>query len=287
MRPRSGQRRLLLTGFATGCAAAWGAGAFWVAWAAGDDIARVIENLRTGRSFKVRIQAATVLARLHDRRVVPELGRAALNDRVPTVRTYVLRLLAGAPGGEVDDEGARTAIKRALSDRRPEVRLQAQRSLAELDRRRGSGPGPGGPPPGPRPGQDVVVAVRGMGDRTGRASPAVKNALRAAILSSLGRTRGVRIAETADPSVNYAIDGSIAKLSLVTNGGDVESTCGVELVVSRPPRGIVLIASGEATVIEPRASFRPDRRGSMENDAVEHAVRSAHENLERFFASQH
>jgi hypothetical protein len=284
VRPRLGQRRLFLTAFATGCAAAWGAGAGWVAWAAADDIARVIENLRTGRSFKVRIQAATVLARLRDRRVVAELGRAAVNDRVPTVRTYVLRLLASAPGGEVDDEGARTAIKRALSDRRAEVRLQAQRSLAELDRRRGAAVRPAGPPPGQS--QGVVVTVRGMGDRTGRAGPAVKNALRAAILSSLGRTRGVRIAETADPGVNYAIDGSIAKLSLVTNGGDVESTCGVELVVSRPPRGIVLIASGEATVIEPRASFRPDRRASMENDAVEHAVRSAHENLERFFATQ-
>jgi hypothetical protein len=285
LRSRSGQRRRFLTAIAGGCVTAWGAGTPWWAWAAGDDIAKVIENLRSGRSFKVRIQAATVLARLRDRRVVPELGRAAVNDRLPAVRTYVLRLLASAPGGEVDDEGARTAIKRALNDRRAEVRLQAQRALADLDRRRGTAAVSSAPTP--KPGQGVVVAVRGMGDRTGRAGPAVKSAMRAALLSSLGRTRGVRIAETADPSVNYAIDGSIAKLSLVTNGGDVESTCGVELVVSRPPRGIVLIASGEATVIEPRASFRPDRRGSMENDAVEHAVRSAHENLERFFATQH
>jgi hypothetical protein len=285
LRSRSGQRRRFLTAIAGGCVTAWGAGTLGWAWAAGDDIAKVIENLRSGRSFKVRIQAATVLARLRDRRVVPELGRAAVNDRLPTVRTYVLRLLASAPGGEADDEGARTAIKRALGDRRAEVRLQAQRALAELDRRRASVAAPTAT--APKPGQGVVVVVRSLGDRTGRAGPAVKSAMRAALLSSLGRTRGVRIAETADPSVNYAIDGAIAKLSLVTNGGDIESTCGVELVVSRPPRGIVLIASGEATVIEPRASFRPDRRGSMENDAVEHAVRSAHENLERFFATQH
>jgi hypothetical protein len=283
LRPRSGQRRLVLTAIAGVCAATLGWAAFWRAWAA-DDIARVIENLRGGRTIKVRIQAATVLARLRDRRVVAELGRAAVGDRNPAVRVYVLRLLGGAPGGEPGDAGARTAIKRALADRRPEVRLQAQRSLADLDRLRppATPAVPAKPPGGP---QEVVVAVGGMGDRTGRAGPAVKTALRAAILRNLARTRGVRIADRSDPAVAYAIDGSIAKLSLVTAGGDVESTCAVELVVSRPPRGIVLIASGEATVIEPRASFRPDRRSSMEADALEHAVTSAHENLARFFAT--
>ena len=285
MPPRSGQRRRFLTWFVPAALASLGA-LGWQAWAASDDIARVIENLRNGRNFKVRVQAAAVLARLRDRRVVPELGRAALSDRLTAVRIYVLRLLATAPGGEIDDEGARMAIKRALADRRAEVRLQAQRSLAELDRRRQGGVGtarPAGPPPG-RP-QELLVAVRGMGDRTGRAGPAVKDALRAAILANLALTKGVRVIGNNDAAAAYAIDGSIAKLSLVNSGTEVESTCAVELVVSRPPRGIVLIASGEATVIESRASYRPERRAGMESDAINHAVKSAHENLARFFAS--
>jgi hypothetical protein len=281
LRPGPGQRRLVLIALASAALACCGATA-GQAWAA-DDIARVIENLRTGRTMKVRVQAASVLARLRDRRVVPELGRAAVSDRQAGVRIYVLRLLANAPGGEADDEGARMAIRRALSDRRPDVRMQAQRSLAELDRRRASRQVRPGPPRG-QP-QELLVAVRGMGDRTGRASSAVKNALRAAILANLARTRGVRITQNDDPAAAYAIDGSIAKLTLVTTGSEVESTCGVELVVSRPPRGIVLIASGEATVIEPRISFRPERRARMESDAIDHAVKSAHENLARFFAN--
>jgi hypothetical protein len=278
LRPRSGHLHLCLILVAACLSALAGA------WAAGDDVARVIENLRAGRNVKVRIGAASVLARLHDRRVVPELGRAAVADRVPAVRIYVLRLLGNAPGGEADDEGARVAIKRALGDRRADVRLQAQRSLADLDRRRGGHPVGQAPPPAGH-AQGLLIAVRGMGDRTGRAGPAVKNALRAAILANLATTRGVRVTETDDPAANYAIDGSIAKLSLVTNGADVESTCAVELVISRPPRGIVLIASGEATVIEPRASFRLERRASMESDALVHAVKSAHENLAQFLAT--
>ena len=281
MRPGD-RRRFRLSVFAAAVFAALLA-AGWQVAAAGDDVARVIENLRYGRNIKVRVQAASVLARLRDRRVVPELGRAATNDRQSAVRIYVLRLLANAPGGEGDDEGARTAIKRALSDRRGDVRAQAQRSLAELDRRRGgAGVGAGGPPPG-QP-QELLVAVRGMGDRTGKAGPAVKSALRAAILASLARTKGIRVTEGNDAAAAYAIDGSIAKLALVTTGTEVQSTCAVELVVSRPPRGIVLIASGEATVIESRVGFRPEKRAAMEGDAIEHAVRGAHENLAQFFA---
>jgi hypothetical protein len=252
------------------------------AWAGPDDVGRVIEALRYGRSFKVRIQAAAALARFRDRRVVPELGRAAESDRNPVVRIYALRALAKAPGGEVDDAGARVAIRRALDDRRPDVRQQAQRSLAELDRRRlQQAP----PLPPPRPSNaEMVVAVRGVGDRSGRASAALKAALRATILTNLRATRGVRATEAAQ-GVNYAIDASIARFTHVAAGTDLEITVAVELVVSRPPRGIVLIASGEASVIEPRSQVRGDRKTGMEVDAMQHAVRSAHENLARFFAS--
>ncbi len=246
-----------------------------VAWAA-DDNAKVIENLRAGRTFKIRIQAASVLARLDDRRVVPELGRAATQDRNAGVRVYVLRLLGKGVGRQEDDGAAREAIRRALSDRKADVRAQAQRSLAELERRIASDRAAARPRGGP-----IAVALRGLGDKSGRASAATKAALRSAILRHLGGTRGVRISEGV---VDYAIDASIARLVTAGVGTELELTCAVELVVSRPPRGIVLVASGEATVIESRTA-RPARRAAMETDAINHAVASAHENLARFFAN--
>jgi hypothetical protein len=252
----------------------------WLLGRAADDVREAIDNLRYGRTFKVRIQAASVLARMHDRRVVPELGRAARADRHPSVRIYVLRLLAHAPGGEADDEGARTAIKGALADRRAEVRREAQRALAALNQRRTAVAAP----PTALP-QEIVIAVRGVGDRTGRAGATEKAALRAAIIAQLKRERGVRVVEGNDPGINYAVDGSFARLDVTPAGTDVETTCAVVFVVSRPPRGIVLTVSGEATVIEPVSSMRGERRVRMQIDAIEHAVKSAHENLARFLAS--
>jgi hypothetical protein len=247
-----------------------------------DDVVRVIEALRNGRTFKVRIQAASALARFSDRRVVAELGRAADVDRNPNVRIYALRLLGKSPGGEPDDANARAAIKRALDDRRPDVRAQAQRSLADLDRRRAERQAT---TPPPRPSGDVIVSVRGVGDKTGRASAAVKAALRASLLMNLRQTRGVRAVEGEQPGTSYIIDASIARYQQTNAGTDLELTVGIELVISRPPRGIVLIATGEASIIEPRASLRGNRRASMESDAVHHAALSAHENLAKLLAS--
>ncbi|HEY0714597.1 MAG TPA: HEAT repeat domain-containing protein [Polyangia bacterium] len=274
MRSWGGRRQLLLISGAAAVALVLGPSPS----PAADPVARAAETLRTGRNFKVRVQAASALARMRDRRVAQELARAALADRNPAVRTYAVRLLGKLRGDDVDAGVVRGALERALKDRRAEVRAAAQQSLALVGRE----PKPITPPVG-RPGE-TLVAVRAIGDRSGRASAAVKAALRSALLASLQRDRGVRIVD-GNAAANYVIDGTIARLVLNNAGMDVESTIGVELVVSRPPRGIVLIASGEASVTEPRMTFRPDRRASLEATAVEHAVKSAHENLARFFAT--
>jgi hypothetical protein len=275
LRSWAGRRRLLLA--AAGAVLALATGRARPALAA-DALARAAETLRTARNFKVRVQAASTLARMRDPRVAVELARAAVDDRNPVVRTYAVRLLGKLRGGEVDEDVVRDALESALRDRRPEVRAAAQQHLARIRR----GVRPPSTPTG-RPGE-ILVAVRAIGDRSGRASAAAKAALRASLLASLQGTRGIRIVD-GNAGANYVIDGTVARLLLNTSGMDVESTVAVELVVSRPPRGIVLIASGEASVTEPRMNFRPDRRAALEATTMEHAVKSAHENLARFFAN--
>jgi hypothetical protein len=242
-------------------------------------MARLVHELGSARSYKVRIQAAALLARVKDPRAYQALARAASADGHPTVRAFVVRTLGRNPGGDVvSGQQARLAIGRAMADRDPGVRRQALLSMGELERRLSVG--------APARRQSTVVAVGPMGDRTGRAPRALRDRMRAELQALLGRQGKIQLADTSAPGVTFVVDGTISKLSVDTSGADVEAVCEVQLVVSRPPRGIVTIASGEAIVQKPKRYFRPAMRERMETEALDHAVRSAHENLSRFLAAQ-
>lgn len=251
---------------------------------AADAVDRLVAALGTSPSYKVRVQAAALLARIKEPRAFQALGRAATEDPHPLVRVTAIKLLGANPGGDMmSAQQARIAVGRALADRDPQVRKAAAAALAQLDR--SSAAARGGAPAGERRGAKTV-AVGLMGDRTGRASKAFRDRMREEIRNLLGREPALQVADVAAPGVSFLVDGTIAKLDLVSGPTDVEAVCAVELVVSRPPRGIITVASGEAIVQKPRAQFRPQMRPHMEEEALQHAVRSAHENLARFLAAQ-
>jgi hypothetical protein len=200
------------------------------------------------------------------------------------VRVVTLKLLArGAAAGRLPVSVARQALNRALQDSDAPVRRQATTSLAELDR--------GNADPGlsaraaPRPSAVNIVAVGSIGDRSGRASRALREQMRAQMRALLAREPRVQVSDS-QTGVTFLVDGTISRLSLSQGGPTVEMLCAVELVVSRPPRGIISVASGEAIVQKPRAYFHQAARERMEADALEHALRSAHENLAQFLANQ-
>jgi hypothetical protein len=240
--------------------------------AAGDAVPRLVDALGTSRSFKVRVQAANLLGRLKDPRGFQALVRAALEDPHPAVRAVAVRSL---PRLRIEGDQARLAVTRALSDRDPSVRRQAAASMAELQRIAASAPRRG----------PTVVAVGAVGDRTGRSSRAFRDRLRAEIRALIEREPRVKLAELNTPGVGYVVDVSISRLDLAPSGVDMEAICAIELVVSRPPRGIITVASGEAIVGKPRRMYKPILRESMETEALEAAVRSAHESLSRFLAT--
>ena len=249
-----------------------------VSGAVADQVDKLVAILRGARAYKVRLQAATVLAKLDDPRVVPALGRTATGDRHPFVRIFALRLLARGPGGDSDLAGARAQIRRALQDRRSDVRAQATRSLAELDRRRAQATAqPTRAATGP-----LTVFLGSMGDRSGQAGAELRARLKAALLRQLRAVPTLVIANQVDPRVSYIIDATIARLTAAPSGTDMEITCAIQLLVSRPPRGIVMVASGEASVLKPRSHYRPATLGALQAEALDHAVASAYENLGRF-----
>jgi HEAT repeat protein len=266
----------LLRGLAAIAAASWSGGNLLAA----DQIARLAAELGGSRSFKVRVQAAVLLARFRDPRAVEALTRAAASDPMPIVRAVALRQLAkSALADRAPLLTARQALNRALGDAEAMVRRAATSSLAELDRAgRGAGrPQPRGGPP--------TVAVGAIGDRTGRASAALRERMRLEMRTLLSRQSRIQLIDGTS-GVSFLVDGTISRLGLSQGGPDVEAVCAVELVVSRPPRGIVTVASGEAIGQKPRSHYHAVLRDKMEQEAMENAVRSAHENLARFLEGQ-
>ena len=249
-----------------------------------DTISRLVDALDGARSYKVRVQAVSLLARLRDPRVGEALSRAASSDPHPTVRMVALKHLArGALAARIPFRIAREALKGALDDRDAPVRRQAAASLAELDRGAPSIDLDSGGPA--RPSGANLVAVGSIGDRTGHAPRALRERLRSEMRALLARVPRVQVADST-AGVTFLVDGTISKLSLSTSGRDVEVTCAIELVVSRPPRGIITVASGEATVQKPRGQFHPSARASLEEEAMSHALRSAHDSLSDFLERQ-
>ena len=255
-----------------------------VSWAA-DEVGRLIDVLGEARSFKVRVQAITVLARLRDSRIASALGRSALNDRHNYVRLYALRTLVKLTRDEPVNERTRSVLQRAQRDRRAEVRREAAKLMAELTSGDSAARGQARSATAPGP---LVVAVGSISDQTGRARPQLRLQMRNALIGNLRSVRQVSVVSSLaiDARPSYVVDGSIARLTHGQSGTDMETACAVQLVISRPPRGIVMVVSGEAAVLRPRSQYRPPMRDAMESEALEHAVASAHENVYRFLSAR-
>lgn len=257
-------RRLLLVASAA-CLYAGRAGAE-------DAVTRLGRELATARSFKVRVQAALLLARTRDERAVPALTAALARDKEEVVRALVAKLLGETSEREPLITLARTALIAAGRDKARRVRRAARAALAALEATQAGG------------GQPLAVAVAQFGDRSGQALPALRNTVRGEIVEMLRRQPHVSLVALGDVHASFVVDGAITSLGLVPRGDDVEVSCVVNLVVSRPSRGIVLVTSGEASLQVPRSRYRPERRVALEEEAARLAAAGAHEKLRAFFA---
>ncbi len=187
-----------------------------VSWAA-DEVGRLIDVLGEARSFKVRVQAITVLARLRDSRIASALGRSALSDRHNYVRLYALRTLVKVTRDEPVNERTRSVLQRAQRDRRAEVRREAARLMAELTSGDSAGRGEARSATAPGP---LVVAVGAISDQTGRARPQLRLQMRNALIGNLRSVRQLSVVSSLaiDARPTYVVDGSIARLTHGTVG---------------------------------------------------------------------
>jgi hypothetical protein len=231
-----------------------------------DDLSKA---LTSDDSWRVRLQAAVVLGRLHDVRGVPALIHA-LGDQVETVRGMAAQVL-----GDLGDARALPALERAKRDGSGFVRGQATVAFNKLSAR---------PPADPPAKRALHVEVGGIGSKT-KASPELTRRLREFILRELANTPGLTLEGTQRDG--YLIDSAITTLSRRNTESFVEISCEVSLIVGRlPSKAMVMMTSGGATVQAPKAGFRPERERTLQMDALEGAVHGAHENLLAFLKSQ-
>jgi hypothetical protein len=234
----------------------------------------VEEALVHDPSYKVRVEAALILARLRQTRSVPALMVAA-RDTHPAVRGSSVRALGliGAPT-------ARDTVVAALHDPVPSVRHMAREALRGLGGSDDSTPRvPGEPSIRRRTGGrlPLSIEVRPVGDPEQKADPMLRSHMRDFLVEQL---RPLGDVSANEGQGTYAVGGVIKDLTVARAGPDVEVTCTVQLVVMRQPgNALFLMTSGEARVQKPKRMWRPQLQASMELAAVESAVRGASEDL--------
>ena len=239
-----------------------------------DRVDTLCRTLTRDSSWRVRLQAAVVLGKLHDRRAVPSLMHA-LGDDNEAVRALAAQVL-----GQLGDQRAVAALERARRDGSSLVRDKARLALDALHagamavNRSHAGAT-----------HALHVEVGGIGVKDRHAPPELAAMLREIIIRELQRTPGVTL--EGKPLSGFLIDGSITNVSRRTTAQWVEITCEVSMIVGRlPSHAMVMMTSGGATVQAPRVGLRPDKERALQVDALEGAVQGAHENLLAFIKTQ-
>ena len=139
-----------------------------------------------------------------------------------------------------------------------------------------------GSPLSPAPASPPTIAV---GQMSGPVPADVRELMRNEVRGQLRRYGRVSLVDGEGAATAiYVVDGRISRLDVSHRRSEAEATAHVELVLSRPPRGILMVAQGEAVVQKHHRYLHARTRDEMLTEAVEHAVGTAHENLVAFLA---
>jgi hypothetical protein len=94
------------------------------------------------------------------------------------------------------------------------------------------------------------------------------------------------VVDRAGERPRFVIDGSITKLQRLSSGPWIEVSCEVRITISTSDGRIVSMVTGAATVQTPANYYRARMDHGLHRDALENAVRGAHQNLIAFLGRQ-
>jgi hypothetical protein len=259
-----------------------------------DDLSRTLER---EKDEKARIAAAVGLGRIADERAVPVLIRAL---RDPSA---VVRGVAASALGHIGDSRAVPALEKLLADGSEPVRARAKEALAAI-RDHEARLSNGGQPvstsyvaPRERPllagpaseSPRLFVSVKSISNKTDNGGKPFADKMREFLVNNLGESPEITLDSalaTDDHLSRFTIDGAITSMSKTSSARYVELRCEVQISISNSKGKILSIVTGGATLQVPRASWRDAAEKNLWQQALENAVRGAHQNLVTYMTRQ-
>jgi len=249
--------------------------------ASGADTRTLIQRLREGEDFRMRVQAALDLGKTKDPQVRIPL-EDALSDQHGAVRAA-----AAAALKVLGDKAALPALRAKKNDTSPSVRSQIKSSIAALE---GSSAGSSSSKP------RVLIKVGPMKNGTSVRSTELVGALEQTSRVKLAELPGVEVVE-ADSDVNaiakkkklpaILLTGRIRKLNAERDGRHVVYSASVEYIVHRmPEQSLMGTVSGSASArASPEEARDKKRSADIRSQVLEAAVTSAMRRASEAFAA--
>jgi hypothetical protein len=252
------------------------AAALWLSTVAAPaaDLHVLVQRLKTGEDFRVRVAAALELGR-SKAGLAREPLEAALDDENAAVRAA-----AAAALKVLGDARALAALREHAGDPSPSVRAQIKASIAALQKSGSSGDG--GPVERPR----VLVKIGKMKNGSGVGSSSLVDRLERTSRQKFMGLPGVEVVGAQDDVNAQAkkkrlpavmITGRIRKLKALRDGDDVVYSASVEYVMHRmPDQALVGTVSGSASArASPDEARDSVKSAELRNSVLEAAVASA------------
>jgi hypothetical protein len=242
---------------------------------------------------KARIAAAVGLGRLGDERAVPALIKALAD------RSAVVRGVAASALGHLGDVRAIEPLARLENDPSESVRSRVRDALAILREKQARASGGGRPvaeqsqyvAPRERPlmrnasssaNARHTVTVKTTSNRTAAGGKELGNRLRYFLVSEVEGSPELSLGNEG----TYVIDGAIVSMNRTTSGRWIEMRCEVQISISNSKGKILSIVTGAATLQVPASHFKPQHEKALWDEALENAVRGAHQNLVAYMSRQ-
>ena len=240
------------------------------------DVHVLVQRLKTGEDFRVRVAAALELGR-SKHGLSREPLEAALDDENAAVRAA-----AAAALKVLNDSRALPALREHAGDPSPSVRAQIKASIAALLKSGSSGGSGGATAERPR----VLVKIGKMKNGSGVGSSALVDKLERTSRQKFMGLPGVEVVGAQDDVNAQAkkkrlpavmVTGRIRKLRALRDGADVVYSASVEYVMHRmPDQALVGTVSGTASARASPDEVRDSARSAeLRNSVLEAAVASA------------
>lgn len=225
----------------------------------------LIDELRIGKDFRVRVQAALQLGKSMSREAYAPL-LSALDDDNASVRAAAVAALES-----LGDVRAIEALREHRLDRSEAVRKQIKASLAELEAQAQQAPKP-----------KVLVKLGSMRNTSGVKSRRIETDLAQASRQKLNELPGVKVLVEGDDGAGkktpvVMVTGSVEQLRAAREGKSIVYTAKVEYILhSMPEQAIAAKVSGSASAqaSEQEASDQA-RSAQLRKEVLEAAVASA------------